>query len=278
MPLRAMPRHRSPSRSPSSSAISTRVDVALDAGWDEPPPRIHRQVIVRTVPLTSTTISLGPPRTSGRVGSSPASRSRAAVAAATSRSGRRTTVSYPSGGAGGAGRSNGSRRMGTAPSRRASSSGRPGAGAGAVVPAPPPTPAAVTASITLLFDQVTPDAPAPGRDRETIEGSSLTASTAANPAPNRPTDVVSRFAEARRVDSASTPAGLSGAPVLAISNRPPGPAPVFETSGASGAARTSGASDSEAEVRSRRYTRAGTPASRAASTAFCTSSTTRRSR
>ena len=63
---------------------------------------------------------------------------------------------------------------------------------------------------------------------EWMRGASLTATTAANPTPNRPTvaagrrvrAVASRLLEARSVDSASTPAASSGAPVLAATSVP----------------------------------------------------------
>ena len=83
----------------------------------------------------------------------------------------------------------------------------------------------------------------------------LTATTAANPTPNRPTvpSVVSasRLLEARNVDSAATPAASSGAPVLAATRVPP---------------------------RSVSRSRPGTPPRTAASAAFWASSTTTRSR
>ena len=93
-----------------------------------------------------------------------------------------------------------------------------------------------------------------------MRGESLTATTAANPTPNRPTVAASpaspnpawsRLLEARSVDSASTPAASSGAPVLEATSVP-----------------------------SRSVSRSlpGTPARAAASAAFCASSTTTRSR
>ena len=83
-------------------------------------------------------------------------------------------------------------------------------------------------------------------------GSSLTASTAANPTPNRPTvPSSSRFADARSVTSPWTPPASSGAPVLAARS-------VSPTSSS--------------------RSRPGTPARAAASAAFCASSTSSRSR
>jgi len=104
----------------------------------------------------------------------------------------------------------------------------------------------------------------PAADR--TRGSSLTATTAANPTPNRPTvpptlpptpapasppAPASRLLDARSVDSASTPAASSGAPVLAAVSIP---------------------------SRNVSRSRPGTPARTAASAAFCASSTTTRSR
>jgi hypothetical protein len=88
-----------------------------------------------------------------------------------------------------------------------------------------------------------------------MRGASLTATTAANPTPNRPTVCAcaesSRLLDARSVDSASTPAASSGAPVLAAISVPP---------------------------RSVSRSLPGTPARAAASAAFCASSTMTRSR
>ena len=89
--------------------------------------------------------------------------------------------------------------------------------------------------------------------RERITGSSVTASTAENPTPNRPTALSesSRFAEARKVASDSTPSADNGVPVLETTRVP---------------------------SRKENCTRPGTPARTAASAAFCASSTTTRSR
>ena len=90
-----------------------------------------------------------------------------------------------------------------------------------------------------------------------MRGESLTATTAANPTPNRPRSASpgpagsSRLLDARSVDSASTPAASSGAPVLEAVSVP---------------------------SRSVSRSRPGTPARAAASAAFCASSTTTRSR
>ncbi len=55
----------------------------------------------------------------------------------------------------------------------------------------------------------------------TIRGASDSASTAANPTPNRPTEPASsRFADARSAASAATPAASSGAPVFATRSSP----------------------------------------------------------
>jgi hypothetical protein len=95
------------------------------------------------------------------------------------------------------------------------------------------------------------------RSVDRTAGSSLTASTAAKPTPNLPTlPGSSRFAEARRLASAWTPASSSGAPVLA--------------------ARSTAAPSGPAVSSSRR--RPGTPARAAASAAFWASSTSSRSR
>jgi hypothetical protein len=85
-----------------------------------------------------------------------------------------------------------------------------------------------------------------------MDGSSLTATTAAKPTPNRPVEAVSsRLAEARSVLSDSTPSASSGAPVLAAVSAP---------------------------SRRAKRIRPGTPARAAASAAFCASSMTTRSR
>ncbi len=92
------------------------------------------------------------------------------------------------------------------------------------------TPSLPTASIVSRFDQRTPRLP-PGTpavsraSRDTIDGVSLTARTAAKPTPKRPRAAVSRLAEARSVESDSTPGTDSAAPVLAISSMLPPPLP-----------------------------------------------------
>ena len=57
-----------------------------------------------------------------------------------------------------------------------------------------------------------------------MRGASLTATTAAKPTPNRPavppSAVSPRLPEARSVDSASTPAASSGAPVFSATSTP----------------------------------------------------------
>lgn len=100
----------------------------------------------------------------------------------------------------------GSRSSGTCPSRRRISSPRPGL-CRAV---------SCARSRASARDQRTPPC------RPTTAGSSVTASTAAKPTPNRPTarSGVSRLAEARSVDSDSTPAASSGAPVFAATRTP----------------------------------------------------------
>ena len=111
-------------------------------------------------------------------------------------------MSNPSGTSGGEVQGNGRRRTGTAPPRRASSA------AGSAT--------AATASRVAAADHATPGDPA-----DTIDGESLTATTAANPTPKRPVEPVSsRLADARSVLSASTPAASSGAPVLAAVSTP----------------------------------------------------------
>jgi len=136
----------------------------------------------------------------------------------------------PSGGAPDA--SKGSRSTGTRPSRAAVSSRSTGT-------------SATNASASSRDHRTAPPV-------ETIEGASVTASTAAKPTPKRPTDPSSsRFADARATAIDSTPAASSGAPVLAAVSVVP--------------ARSS-------------TTRPGTPARVAASAAFCASSTTTRSR
>jgi hypothetical protein len=91
--------------------------------------------------------------------------------------------------------SNGNRSAGARPPRAANSAATCGTSAAA---APAST-----------VDQRTPPV------LECTAGASLTASTAANPTPNRPTDCPSRLADARRVHSADTPSASSGAPVFA---------------------------------------------------------------
>ena len=88
---------------------------------------------------------------------------------------------------------------------------------------------------------------------DAMAGESLTATAAAKPTPNRPVvaSVRSRLAEARSVASASTPAASSGAPVFAAVSVP---------------------------SRNCSLSLPGRPARRAASAAFCASSTTIRSR
>ena len=103
-------------------------------------------------------------------------------------------MAKPSGGAPSAGQ--GSRRTGTAPPRRATSSASAGT-------------AATSARVRAALNRTPPVV-------DTTAGSSLTASTAAKPTPNRPTlPSSSRLAEARSVASPWTPAASSGAPVLA---------------------------------------------------------------
>ncbi|MFC7470018.1 hypothetical protein ACFQVA_24290 [Actinomadura keratinilytica] len=122
----------------------------------------------RVVSGVSTTISVSPGRASSRASSTPASRRSARSWAAASRRGRTTTVSYPSGGVPSAG--NGSRSRGTWPSRRISSSPRPGLWRAT----------SRAASRAWARSQRTPPV------RLSTAGSSLTARTAAKPTPKRP--------------------------------------------------------------------------------------------
>jgi hypothetical protein len=181
--------------------------------------------------------------------SSPNSR-RTNPSAASSRNGNSTAVSYPQGASPSAGY--GSRNAGTRPSRRANSSASSAL----------PSAAARTASRASLSENRTP----PSLD--STAGASLTASTAANPTPNRPTGPEfpdppspgpsSRLAEARSVERLTTPFRSRCAPVLAAVNT--GPAPCADP------------------VDNTNRTRPGTPARAAASAAFCASSTITRSR
>ena len=162
---------------------------------------------------------------------------------AASRSGSSTTVWKPSGIQSRAappessGSANGSRKTGTWPPRAA------------ISPASGPMPPASSRARSRDHRTV------PAVDR--MRGESLTATTAANPTPNRPTvpsalaPALARLLEARSVDSASTPAASSGAPVLAAVSAP---------------------------SRSVSRSRPGTPPRTAASAAFCASSTMTRSR
>ena len=87
------------------------------------------------------------------------------------------------------------------PSRRASSAAGPGSSR--------------TASAVRAAENATPPCTV------TTRGASDSASTAAKPTPNRPTDPASsRFAEARNAASALTPAASSGAPVFATCSSP----------------------------------------------------------
>jgi hypothetical protein len=148
---------------------------------------------VRTAPSTTTSIRVSPGRASSSSAGS-ASRAAATPARVPGRNGRTTSVAKPSGGAPAAG--HGSRSTGTAPSRRASSAASPGSAS---------TSARVRAALNCTPPVV-----------ERTAGWSLTARTAANPTPNRPTLAASsRFADARRVASPWTPASSSGAPVFA---------------------------------------------------------------
>ncbi len=144
-----------------------------------------------------------------------------------------TAVVKPSGGVPSA--ANGSRSTGRCPDRAANSA------ASAGMPS--------ASSLAAARDQAT--APV----TEQMRGSSLTATAAAKPTPNRPTAASSgpdpRLAEARSVDRAATPAASSGAPVFAATSVP---------------------SLSVSRSRPPTLSRA------AASAAFCASSTTTRSR
>ena len=119
------------------------------------------------------------------------------------RSGRRTSVAYPSGGGGSSAPvGHTSRSTGSCPSRRASSAAGPDSSR--------------TASAVAAAENATPPC------AETTRGASDSASTAANPTPNRPTEPASsRFADARSAASAVTPAASSGAPVFATRSSPP---------------------------------------------------------
>ncbi len=187
------------------------------------------------------TTSARPGRARSNASSTAASRRFVRSSAEPSRSGRTTTVSYESGALPSA--ANGSRSSGTWPSRRRNSSCRPGS--------------STASERASASDQRTP----PVRLR--TAGSSLTARTAAKPMPKRPTTASgasSRLAEARSVDSDSTAAASSGAPVFAAARQA-----VESGSAGSASCRVS-------------RSRPGAPARVAASAAFWASSTTRRSR
>lgn len=162
-PLRTRTRQRVVTLSRPPDAASSRTSSTATYG----PSVLRRRM--RVPDSVSTTTSSRPGRARRRE-SSMASMSRAASAcAAASRSGRITTVSYGSGAEPSA--ANGSLSNGTWPSRRRSSSPRPGL-CRAVSAARPRASAS---------DQRTPPV------RPTTAGSSVTARTAANPTPNRPT-------------------------------------------------------------------------------------------
>ena len=208
-------------QSPSWTAVSSRV--------------LPSTVISTCVRAGSASSSAGPVSVSSRVTS---------AAAASSRSGSSTAVTNASGSApspamppreGESGSANGSRRTGTWPDRASISLASAG-----MAPA---------SSSARVRDQPT----VPVVDR--MLGESLTATTAANPTPKRPTvlplDTSPRLLDARSVDRASTPAASSGAPVFHATRTP---------------------------SRSVSRSRPGTPPRTAASAAFCASSTTTRSR
>lgn len=193
---------RSAVRGPCAETVRQRVVPLRVSSRTVKGPSVPRRR-VRTSSV-STTTSSRPGRARSRASSTASSSRSARSAAAGSRSGRMTTVSYDSGADPSAAK--GSRSSGTCPSLRRISSPSPGLYR-AVSAASPRASAS---------DQRTPPC------RPTTAGSSVTAITAANPTPNRPTapSWVSRFAEARRVASDSTPAASSGAPVLAATRTP----------------------------------------------------------
>ncbi len=186
-------------------------------------------VSTRVAPPASISMELRAGKASSSAGPACASSRSASSREPGSRRGRVTAVANPSGGVPSAG--NGSRSTGTCPDRSASSPASAGTWR--------------TSSRVSSRDHWTEPV------TEDIRGASLTAATAANPTPNRPTASCPRLLDARSVDRASTPAASSGAPVFAATRIP---------------------------SRNVSRSRPGTPARAAASAAFCASSTTTRSR
>ena len=194
-------RARSSTARPASSADGTSPSAHTTCHRRSPTRTVSPSSVRRTSPSgRSTAASAG--RASRRSGACAAATATRSSASRPARSGSRTSVSAPGGSSASSGPvGHTSRRAGAAPSRRASSSARPGA------------PVSATACAVRARSKTTPATPEPARP--TTRGASLIAVTAAKPTPKRPTPPDPRFDDARSEARPATPSASSGAPAFA---------------------------------------------------------------